>query len=1505
MLSKLMVRSSTEGRPALPKTEDRFSRLVGTVAVPEYVHPDPAERQRLSRPQLTEVRDRFTRTVRERLGFRATLRADRRGATRQQLWAGLEEFLADGAERKILYWTGHGVQRRDEGYFLACADSWESGEFDPDKAVPLLELVGLLLRPEFEADTLLIVDACSSQSYNSLTEAVRHAVELQRDPAVVRAWESRRKGFAVMGTSGADAQVPAGRWVTWLEEALAKPDFTADDASRPFEPQALYLPLPYLCQAVDARAADDGLDERAQRPDCWEIRALPNSFLDNPFHQRSDRRPYTPATLTRRKPWIEAEQFGLEDNSHLHRHFAGRREALSRIVRWMDTHPQGMLAVTGLAGTGKTALLGRLALTSLPGWRAALGPGLDPATLPRTGTVHAALSCQGQSAHSLAAQLREVLSAIDGAPPLPEEPVTSERFTEAFEQLVGQAGSVNLLFDGLDEALPDQAHAIARHVLGPLAKTLGVRVIVATRAQPRWRTTAPADEESLLDALELSVEPLVLGDDAEARAGIAGMVRSVLDTEGSPYRGEARQEDREWTAETVAQRSHGSFLVARLVATGLARRTTVAAETELTAWLRDGGTDLRTRLTEETAHLAGQPGARRAHEVLRALAVAQGPGLAQDAAWLSLADALREPGSPELTARDVRQVCRSAGGGIVAAQKDGRHPGGRTRYQLAHPSFGDFFLTDAGLTTREAHRRVLDALRAGAGGDWSGADEYTLEYLGAHAAQVGPEALRELFGDVDFLLRTNPDVMLPLAAGLARDCDGAALYGRVAGAFPRASGRVSDSLLLERKALLSATAFVSHREGTYRTLRREDGFLPWEEYWTDVPPDPPEWRRVAPSGGARALSWRAGAGPAGSPRADTLTAGGLGEIQVLHPESGARLLTRRLPRSGDGRGRPLSEVREVGAGARWATVARDDQSVYFWHAGARLPGQEYRWGGSVRALSAAELGGECVALAADGDRLWVWSWHGGSRLDTRLAQVRTADVRQLAVLVLGMRMFVLAAGAERVELLEVVLSRHRGAGLRTCVEDAGVRPAAPAMAAAAFPVSDREGYLAVADGTAVHVLRCEAAPGREPVLHDVRTYPSNTRGLVFGRHGDELLLAGYEEVAVRIWSVEREDRQATIALDAPREGAMAFEPGGQGLLAIADGPYLRVVDVAPALKTGYGSRRRPSNERPVLSLTGAPDGPPLLCRAWRDRIRVSRPRQEDPASLPAMELPHDERTVTAVDAVRAADGWAVAAAAGRSVRLWRLDDSLTVVTHRDIPLGGDAGSPARSLSLVGAPDGATLRLSVADGRRLVRHEIPADLSSAGAALRVIRTDRGFCGIQSRVLRDGSYWTAGDLSDQLRVWTEGEQGVEQRVLLTADPSCLALGELHDDEDDVSMPLLAWADHGSVYVKDCSGDGSPHPPERLPGVFSDVTSLVFAGPVEQPVLLVCTRESVSRPWDLWSQRWLEGTGITGRGYAVQAVAAATDAEGLVMALQGEDRCDLVRLPHALLGAGTGGA
>ncbi|MFE2546815.1 peptidase C14 caspase catalytic subunit p20 [Actinacidiphila glaucinigra] len=1486
----------------LLKTERRSSSLVGTIAVSDYLHPDDGVRQRLSRPRLEDVRRRLTKTVREELGFGESLRVDRGGSTQRQLRAGLADFLTAGAERKILYWTGHGVQA-DEGYYLACSDSWQSGEFRPDRAVSLVELVGRILRPEYETDTLLIVDACSSHGYHSLNEALRHALDLERDTAVYRAREFRRAGFAVIGTSGVDAQVPEGRWVQWLEEALAKPDFVAPDHARPFEPSALYLPLPYLRDAMDAEAAAAGLDDPAQRPGYREVRALPNNFLDNPYFQASDRPEYRPAVMTRRKPWVEAEQFGLEEGSHLSRHFAGRRDALSRIVRWMETHPKGLLAVTGLAGTGKTALLGRLALTSLQSWRETLGPNLDPATLPRTGTVHAALSCRGQSAQSLAASLREVLSYLDGAPLLPEEPVTSKQYADGFKDLVDRAGSVNLLFDALDEALPDQAHDIARNLLNPLSALPGVRVIVGTRAQPRRRTTAPTEEESLLDTLEQSVDPAVLGDDAEARASITDMARSVLDAEHSPYRG---KEDRDWTAEIIAAQSQGSFLVARLVATRLTRETEVVAEARLLQWIRNGGMDLRRRLAEEAAHLQEQPGAERAREVLRALAVIQGSGLTPDTTWVTLSNALREDDTPELTREDVWQVCRYADGGVVSTRKEGgQDTASGVRHQLAHPSYADYFLSDAGLSTQEAHRRVVETLRAQAGADWSEADDYTFRYLGAHAAQVGPDVLRELFQDMHFLMRTDPDVMLPLAAGLARNCDGAALYGRVAGLFPRTSSPLSPPDLLGRKALTSATAFVSHRYATYRVLQRIDGFLPWQEYWTDVRPAPPEWRRAAPLGGARALSWRAGTGEAALPPADTLTAGGLGEIQVLHPDSGARLLTRRLHRSGGERGNILSEVREVGAGPRWATVARDDQAVYFWRAGARVPDQEYRWGGTVRALATAEMATETVALAADGSRIWVWSWKSGmQQLGTHLADIRTVDVRHLAALTMGRRLFVLAAG-ERAELFEVDRTVNRVGGLSTEPVELGAlddpaRAAATAWTPGSATTPER-GWLAVADGHQVHLWCCEmdndvhAAP---PTVRRLDPIRSKAQGLAFGRHGDELLLAGYEEVAVRIWSVEKPGRETAFQLEAPRQGAMAFEPHGQGLLAVADGPDIRFVDVVPALETGHETRRRPNNERPAVSLAPAPDGPPMLCRSWGKLVRVSRPELGASANLAATDLPH-ERMVTALDSARVADGWAVAAASGRTVRLWRLDEKLSVVACQDIVLRGDAGSPARALRLDGDPSRATLRLCVPDGRRLTHYEIPVGGPSAEQTMGEISTQLGFCGIDARTMRDGTYWIAADQGDQLTVWYEHEGVMKSHIQMGVKTACLALGELYDEEDAESLPQLAWADSGSVYVKDCSGEGL-NPPERVEGYFPHVTSLVFAGPVERPVLLLCTERTISHGWDVWSKRWLDGPGIPSRGYVIRAVDTAADPEGLVMALQGQDRCDLIRLPRPFFAA-----
>ncbi|MFF5155055.1 peptidase C14 caspase catalytic subunit p20 [Streptomyces sp. NPDC000348] len=1493
-----MIRSDVGVHLALVKSERRSSSLVGTVAVSDYAHPDADMRERLRLRNVADVRERFTHVAQTSLGFGENVRVDGAGAGRRQLWEGLEDFLAHDAERKILYWTGHGIHRGDHGYFLACADSWEDGRFAPERALALTDLVDRLLHPECETDTLLVVDACSSHG-GHLSEALRHALRLERE-SVGRARQSRRAGFVVVGTSGFEAEVPEGRWVRWLEEALAEPDFVAPDHARPFESSALYLPVPYLLDGVDAAAAASGLDEPAQRPGHTEIRSLPNNFLENPHFQDRERRVHTPAVLTGRKPWVVAGQFDLEEGGHLSRHFAGRHRALGRVVRWMDTHPKGLLAVTGLAGTGKTALLGRLALTSLPEWRETLGPELDPSTLPRAGTVHAALSCKGQSVHSLVTALWGVLSPFGGMAPLPAGPVTPEQCRAAVDALVSRAGSLTLLFDALDEALPDQAHDIARHLLNPLSELWGVRVVVGTRPQPRRRGTAPAEEESLLDTLDQSVDPVVLGNDEEARTSIAAMARSVLDAEGSPYRGGEREADRAWAAGHIASGSHGSFLVARLAATELARRPRTATETELSSWMTSGGMDLHRRLAEEVGHLTSQRGAERAHEVLRPLAVVQGRGLAPGRTWLALANALRDEGSTELTLGALRQVCRSADGGIVASQT-APHDGGTT-YHLAHPSYGEFFLTGAGLDVPAAHRRVVTALRAQAGDDWTGAAPYALDYLGAHAAQVGPEELRALFQDVGFLLRTNPDVMLPPASALARECDGAALYGRVGDAFR------DSSSLRARKALLRATAFVSHRDATYRTLAEADGFLPWQEYWTDMPPDPLEWRRPAPQGGARTLSWRAGTGTADRTEpvaGDTLTAGGRGEILVLHPESGKRLLTRRTGETSGERGSALTEVREVGTGPHWTTVARDDRAVYLWRSGSRLPDHVYHWGGAVGALAAAERASETVVLAADGQRMWMWSWKGGThRLGTPLTDIRMMDAERIAALPMGPRLFVVVAG-ERAALLEADRGTAGSGGLLAQATDLG-RLGAPALAAAATsepvpaPGGGLRGWFAVADGSRVRVWRCEtddAALVAPPAVELVQEFDSSARGLVFGRHGDDLLLAGYEEVTVRVRAVEDPGREATFRMTAPRDRAMAFEPGGAGLLAVADGPDIRMLDVGPALAAGHGTRRRPGNQRPAVALAGAPDGPPLLCRTWADRILVSRPGPGDPATAPATVLTH-VKPVTAVEAVYTGGAWTVVAAARRTVRTWRLSADLSVEAWHDLTLGGDDGEAVPSLGLVVDPAAARLRLCVPDGGRVVHADMPVDASRGWRTAGATRVGLRCCDLGARSMRDGTYWLAADLADEIRLWEpHGERGGDPLRITDVYPARLALGELYDPEDEESFPLLAWVDDG-VRLKDCTA-GRDKPAERLPGELPEVTSLVFAGPVERPVLLVCDAWTAPRVWDVRARTWLHGEGVPWRGYTVHAADAAPDPRGLVVALQGNDRCDLIRLPHAFFG------
>ncbi|WP_317452238.1 MULTISPECIES: AAA family ATPase [unclassified Streptomyces] len=1421
------------------------------------------------------------------------------GATSARVRSGLDAFLSHGAERKILYWAGHGYDLGPLGYFLACEDSCTDGRFDPGRAIALTELVDRLLSPGASSHILLVVDI--RLAAGKLPGALDRALSAGRE-RVGRARRDGGGGFAAVATCGLGAVAPGSRWVDWLEEALSVPEFVAGDRSRPFDPAAPYLPVPYLLEALDGAATASGIDEPDRLPSYREVRALPNDFLDNPYRAEPRRAEPTTAVLRDRSPWFGAERFGLEDDGgHPRRHFAGRQGSLDRVVRWMDTHPRGLLVVTGPPGSGKTALLGRLALTSLPAWRDGQRPELPSSALPRTGTIHAALSCRGRSLHSLTSALWQVLAGLDGMAPPPAGPATPDRCHRAVERLVGTSGSLNLLFDALDEALPEQAHEIARRLLNPLAALRGVRVVVATRPRPRRRATVQGAEESLTDALDQSVAPLVLGDDEEAGESIAGMVASVL-AEAPAYH---REEDRAWIARTVAARSRGSFLVARLAARYLARRRWAMTGTELARWMDEGRMDLGKRFGEEIGHLAGQRGAERVEEMLRPLAVVQEPGLARRGPWLALANALRDEGSSELTPADLHRIGIGAGGDLVARQL---LPGGQdVSFHLAHPDYGPQLLRRAGLDPAEAHSKAVAALRERAAEGWRHADTYTLGLLGAHAAEAGPGHLRALFEDMEFLVRTDPAVMVPLASALARDCDGAALYARVGEAF-------RDLGVPERRALLRATAFVSHRETTYALLDRDEDFLPWQEYWTDQPPEPLEWRLPAPLGGAHTLSWTAD--PDEQRSGNRLVAGGRGEVLLLEPESGLRLLTRRTHGSERSRGETLAEVREVGAGPYRTTVARDDRAVHFWRSDARRPEYAYRWGGAVRTLAAVERGTETLVWAADGRHLWMWRRRHDSPdgQDEGLADIRVADTERLAALVLGRRVFLLAAG-RRAVLHEVDLRVRGGRGLLRAGIDLGAL-AHPAVAACALdvpaPDGRRQGWLAVADGGRVSVWLCETddrAGGAPLDASPVHVFASAARGLTFGRYGDVTLLAVQEGPTVRVLDPADPDREARFALTAPRIGALAFEPNGRGVLAVADGPHIRMLEVASALGTGRGLPGPGHEQRPQVALAEAGGEAPLLCRVRGNRVLASRPRRGAPASLPALALTHVDQ-VTAVRAARYAGGWVVVAAARRTVRLWLVSEELSVRAEHDLELGGDTGNMVTAWGLTVDASAGRVRLYAPDRQGVAYAELPLDGARGWRRGGAVPAGPRVCGVDARTMTDGTTWLAADLGHAILLWEHGDEGLTEtrRIDLPGrgdtgpQTGRFTLGERYDPEKAKSVPLLAWADAGTVGLAGCTAPTDDR--RTLPGDPRAITSLLFTGPPEHPLLLICDEHHAPAVWDVRAESWRGGAGergVPGRGYPVRAVDAAREGGGLVVALQGDHRCDLIRLPEGLTGGG----
>jgi tetratricopeptide (TPR) repeat protein len=450
--------------------------------------------------------------------------------------------------------------------------------------------------------------------------------------------------------------------------------------------------------------------------------------------------------------------------------FTGRVAEVDEVVGWVSAGPPGIRVVTGSAGTGKSAILGRVVSMSNPTERSRL-----LAELRESGWGHAQIAENSIQAHihargltaDQAAQLldRQLVRSVElegqSVPGvLPE--IEGGRRRNATE-LVGalQAARQNgapppvIVVDGLDEAR-GEAFRIAEDLLVRLAPF--ATVIVSTR--PITQQRAP---ERMLDVLA-PVAVLDLDAPVQQESQRAAM-RSYIEAR---LAGIADSMDPALVAEELIARASGdreSFLLARIVADQL---SAAPIDTSVPGWQQylagSIGAAFDLDFKQVTAGAFTLPDDRDppqlARIMLTALTWGLGGGFPEDE-WLTVAAALA--GTP-LDGGQISWVLDQVGRYVIQGGE-----AGVAVYRIAHQSLADHLrpacrptqlqpfdpaATPVWSALADRYERLLDD------GHRADAPTYLWRYGYRHAAAAGLDGLsklRELAG-VDSQLQ--PDVAM-------------------------------------------------------------------------------------------------------------------------------------------------------------------------------------------------------------------------------------------------------------------------------------------------------------------------------------------------------------------------------------------------------------------------------------------------------------------------------------------------------------------------------------------------------------------------------------------------------------------------------------------------------------------------------------------------------------------------------------------------------------------------
>ncbi|MER5480544.1 NACHT domain-containing protein [Streptomyces sp. NPDC002734] len=1441
----------------------RHQGLVATVVVDRYRGGAPGVRDR---PRLRDTAARFVEQA-SRLGFRLPhlgiassddVHGTESVVGRDRVRTFLERFRRQAADRKILYWTGHGHVHGGT-YWLACEDSYQEDGFHPERAVSADELVTWLA--EDPTDTLLVFDACFA------AEAVEAVVAAAGRRGRARGTDS---GLAVVATAGPEQEALEGHWVDCLEQVVSTPELEVQGSLRIFHRESEVVQFSGLMLAVKEMTRD-------HRPYWQEPVPLPVWFLANPHwspRARSALRPEEDrAWIGKELAQEELPVFSAAGESWHLRDFTPRHRVLGELVDWLRVQDSGMYTVTGASGSGKSTLLAYLAHLTVAHFVASLPTARRPRALPELRSVNAALHCRGRTLAALCDELARSLEPL-GLRTAGLVPGAPHGLVSQVGELVTRVGSLTLLFDGLDEAAAGHSFDIARGLLNPLSALQGVRLVVATR--PRARRNLPGDlrSETLLEVLHATAK-VELDQAEETEQEITAHVERLLQGDRSPYRRPETERLRETVARHVAFHSNGLFLVATLWARRLTQRPAVRDEAELATELRRGTSVLDFLLDEELVRLDPQdPG--RVRDFMRALALAQGVGLPQPRVWLAVTNAVRARGSRLYDEADLRAVIRAADGVTITADNDM----GEEVYRLHHPSFGAHLLAEQERHDTW-HRAVLDALLPSRSDRWSTTERYVREHIAAHAALAGDDALAALVSDFHFLVAAVPDVLEPLVAARLTTTPQSALYLRVADHFRRYP---SDTA---RWAMLRATALAMFPTEYLRTIPRPASVF-WEDVWSSAERLPLHRSWPAPMGGALAVHWEAwGEGIVHASGAGEIRAWTADGHQVRGRDTGAATWTSPPKQRG---------VTATGRGEGRMIATHDGRCVRVWQGSGRDPVEEFYWGGTPGLVDSVTWGGETLLAAVDGDRLWLWRWDGTGAFSRDGVRTHTVDerVRCVRLLLLGRRVVAVTGGPGGVKVWEVPGPKARNAPLRparTLGEADG-----EICAVAAIPARGGDGaVIASLDGHTLRVWRmADPFVGEERLL-----FGASTAGLSveLGEGPSGLTVAVREGALVRVWEGGGRERVPLPCNHHHR--SMAFDPKGSGRLVVADDTRVRVWEPHDPDEEGDAHGLGPligrTADRPQARVVAGGRGEPsLLVRSQGSGVLIGLHGPEGQTG-DVLRLVHPAQ-VTALDAVQAGDQWVVAAVGRRRVVLWTLGPRLQLRRTEELLLPVAADMEVCSIALWLTRAGRPCLFWPSRQRAVVWERDDRGAWSEGRSFWM-RSAGAVQQLAVVTASDGQAWLTVRGGDAVCVWDLDHTASTPQRVDASGATAVVTGLLK--RLGLTVPVIACTNGDSVWFTECDGgyavatvlpwqDGEP------------LDGLVLAGPPEGPLLVGWSRKSGGlRIWDVAREEPL--TPLQPRGYQVTTVDSVSGEGRVTLMIQGiaqnTVRCDQVSLPWSV--------